>query len=63
LQDTKIIDEIQHFSAWEGFTDFNKLARIPTTAKQDSSRTVQDKYLANSGKKISDFNFKKIEAN
>lgn len=63
LQDTKVIEEIQHFSAWEGFTDFNKLARIPTTAKQDSSRTVQDKYLANSGKKISDFNFKKIEAN
>ena len=63
LQDTKVIEEIQHFSAWEGFTDFNKLAQIPTTAKQDSSRTVQDKYLAISRKKISDFDFKKIEAN
>ena len=63
LQDTKTIEAIQHFSAWEGFTDFSKLAKIPTTAKQDSSRTVQDKYLANSGKKISDFDFMKIEAN
>ncbi len=61
LQDTKTIEAIQHFSAWEGFTDFNKLAKIPTTAKQDSSRIVQDKYLANCGKKISDFDFKKIE--
>jgi LPS sulfotransferase NodH len=63
LQDAKVIEEIQHFSAWEGFTDFNKLAKIPTTAKQDSSRTVQDKYLKAAGKKISDFDFKKIEAN
>jgi hypothetical protein len=63
LQDTKTIELIQHFSAWEGFTDFSKLAKIPTTAKQDSSRTVQDKYLASTGKKISDFDFKKIEAN
>ena len=63
LQDTKTIEAIQHFSAWEGFTDFSKLAKIPTTAKQDSSRTVQDKYLANSGKKISDFDFMKIETN
>ena len=61
LQDTKVIESIQHFCAWDGFTDFNKLAKIPTTAKQDSSRTVQDKYLANRGKKISDFEFKKIE--
>ena len=61
VQDTKTIESIQHFCAWEGFTDFNKLAKIPTTAKQDSSRTVQDKYLANRGKKISDFEFKKIE--
>ena len=61
LQDTKVIESIQHFSAWEGFTDFNKLAKIPTTAKQDYSRTVQDKYLANQRKKISDFDFKKIE--
>lgn len=61
LQDAKVIESIQHFSAWEGFTDFNKLAKIPTTAKQDSSRTVQDKYLANQRKKISDFDFKKIE--
>ena len=61
LQDTKTIESIQHFSAWEGFTDFNKLAKIPTTAKQDSSRTVQDKYLALCGKKISDFDFEKIE--
>lgn len=63
LQDTKTIESIQHFSAWEGFSDFNKLAKIPTTAKQDSSRTVQDQYLAKSRKKISDFDFKKIEAN
>lgn len=63
LQDSKVIESIQHFSAWEGFTDFNKLAKIPTTAKQDSSRTVQDKYLSSSRKKISDFDFKKIEAN
>ena len=61
LQDTKTIESIQHFSAWEGFSDFNKLAKIPTTAKQDSSRTVQDKYLASREKKISDFDFKKIE--
>ena len=61
LHDSQTVDEIQHFSAWDGFTDFGKLAKIPTTAKQDSSRTIQDNYLAKTGSKISDFDFKKIE--
>ncbi|CAB4709676.1 unannotated protein [freshwater metagenome] len=60
LQDSQTIDSIQHFSAWDGFADFSKLAKIPTTAKQDSSRLVQDSYLTKTGKKSVDFEFRKI---
>ena len=63
LHDAQTVRKIHEFAAFKDFADFGKLEQIPTTTKQDKSNSVQEKYLAKSGKTISDFDFTKIELN
>jgi hypothetical protein len=60
LRDPAKVREIQEFSALPGFNDWEKLAKAPTTVKQDKSNKVQDDFLISMGKKLSDFDFPKV---
>jgi LPS sulfotransferase NodH len=61
LRNPEKVREIQKFSAFDGFADWDKLPLAPTTVKQDRSSKVQDDFLELLGKKHSDFNFIKVE--
>lgn len=60
LRDPVKVREIQKFAALDGFQDWDILESAPTTVKQDKSSKVQDDFLAQIGKKRSDFDFPKV---
>ena len=60
LQNPGKVREIQKFAQFEGFSDWDQLTLAPTTVKQDESSIVQDEFLAEIGKEISDYDFKAV---
>jgi hypothetical protein len=60
LQNPEKVREIQKFAQFEGFSDWDQLTLAPTTVKQDKSSKVQEDFLAEIGKEISDYNFKAV---
>lgn len=62
LRDAQKVRQIQEFAALPGFTQWDQLAKAPTTVKQDKSSKVQDDFLASMGKSYSDFNFPKVSS-
>ena len=60
LYNPEKVREIQKFAQFDGFSDWDKLTLAPTTVKQDKSSKVQDDFLAETGKEISDYNFKAV---
>ena len=61
LYNSEKVRQMQQFAQFDGFSEWEKLILSPTTRKQDSSSTVQDKFLAMTGKSYSDFEFTRIE--
>lgn len=61
LQNPDKVREIQKFAQFEGFSDWDQLTLAPTTVKQDESSKVQDDFLAEIGKEISDYDFKAVK--
>jgi hypothetical protein len=60
LQNPEKVREIQKFAQFDGFSDWDQLTLAPTTVKQDKSSKVQEDFLAEIGKEISDYNFKAV---
>jgi hypothetical protein len=54
------VREIQKFAQFDDFSDWGQLTLAPTTVKQDKSSKVQEDFLAEIGKEISDYNFKAV---
>jgi hypothetical protein len=62
LQNPEKVREIQKFAQFDDFSDWDQLTLVPTTVKQDKSSKVQEDFLAEIGKDISDYNFKAVRA-
>jgi hypothetical protein len=60
LQNPEKVREIQKFAQFDDFSDWDQLTLVPTTVKQDKSSKVQEDFLAEIGKDISDYNFKAV---
>jgi hypothetical protein len=60
LQNPEKVREIQKFAQFDDFSDWDQLTLAPTTIKQDKSSKVQDDFLVEIGKEISDYNFKAV---
>jgi hypothetical protein len=60
LQNPDKVREIQKFAQFDDFSDWGQLTLAPTTVKQDKSSKVQEDFLAEIGKDISDYNFKAV---
>ena len=60
LQNPEKVREIQKFAQFDGFSDWDQLTIAPTTVKQDKSSKVQEDFLAEIGKEISDYDFKAV---
>ena len=60
LQNPDKVREIQKFAQFDDFSDWGQLTLAPTTVNQDKSSKVQEDFLAEIGKEISDYNFKAV---
>ena len=60
LQNPEKVREIQKFAQFDDFSNWDQLTLVPTTVKQDKSSKVQEDFLAEIGKDISDYNFKAV---
>jgi hypothetical protein len=60
LQNPEKVREIQKFAQFDDFSDWDQLTLAPTTVKQDKSSKVQEDFLLQIGKEISDYNFKAV---
>jgi hypothetical protein len=60
LQNPEKVREIQRFAQFDGFSHWDQLTLAPTTVKQDKSSKVQDDFLAEIRKEISDYNFEAV---
>jgi hypothetical protein len=60
LHNPEKVRQMQQFAQFDGFSDWDKLVVAPTTRKQDSSNTVQEQFLARTGKTYADFEFTRI---
>jgi hypothetical protein len=60
LQNPDKVREIQKFAQFADFSYWGQLTLAPTTVKQDKSSKVQEDFLAEIGKEISDYNFKAV---
>jgi hypothetical protein len=54
------VREIQKFAQFDDFSDWDQLTLAPTTVKQDKSSKVQEDFLLQIGKEISEYNFKAV---
>ena len=59
LHNPEKVRQMQQFAQFDGFSDWDKLVVAPTTRKQDSSNTVQEQFLAKTGKTYADYEFVK----
>lgn len=60
LHNPEKVRQMQQFSQFDGFSDWDKLVVAPTTRKQDSSNKVQEQFLAKTGKTYADYEFPRI---
>ena len=60
LQNPEKVREIQKFAQFDDFSDWDQLTLAPTTVKQDKSSKVQEDFLLQIGKEISEYNFKAV---
>ena len=60
LQNPDKVLEIQKFVAIYGNKGLDTLPKQPTTTKMDKATISQDKFLANSGKNLADYDFESV---